>query len=455
MTSDAFAGLRDISRAYGDGETTAGETVDALLRRIEVHEPRLGAFQAVYGDDARAAAEAADLAMRNGHRIGPFHGLPFALKDIVDVEGRITTAGSAALRGRVPPATATIARRLLAAGGILVGKTKTVEFAMGGWGTNQHMGTPRNPWDMETARVPGGSSSGSGVAVAAGLVPCAVGTDTGGSVRLPASFCGIVGLKATEGTLPTDGIVPLSHTLDTPGPMTRSVGDAAFMFDVMAGRGGGAGEDPARRGLKGLRMGILAEPDREPVDGAVLALYDAALETFQAMGAELVPFEPPVSFRELGEDSGLIFITEGYAHHRAAAEDPSTPMDEHVRARFLDRRDVAAHEYIAATLRRRERTALFRRRLADLSALLTPTTAAAAAALAEVDETAPAGWFTRPVNYLAMCALSVPMGLTADGLPAGLQIAGPGSGERTVLRIGAAYEGARGPFGRPALPPPE
>ena len=188
MSTDPFQGALDIARAYRRGETTTSEVVDRLLSHIDTHEPKLGAFQAIYADDARLAAEAADKAMRSGHRIGPFHGIPFALKDIVDVEGRITTGGSLTLSQRVSPATATIARRLLSAGGILVGKTKTVEFAMGGWGTNQHMGTPWNPWDLETHRAPGGSSGGSGVAVAAGMVPCAVGTDTGGSVRLPAAF---------------------------------------------------------------------------------------------------------------------------------------------------------------------------------------------------------------------------------------------------------------------------
>ena len=169
--------------------------------RIESLDGKLGAYQAVYADEARELARGAQAAIRSGQIIGPFHGIPFALKDIVDVEGRITTAGHAGWSERVSPTTATIARRLMAAGGILLGKTKTVEVAMGGWGTNQRMGTPHNPWDPDRARTPGGSSSGSGVAVAAGLATAAVGTDTGGSVRLPAAWCGITGLKVTEGHL--------------------------------------------------------------------------------------------------------------------------------------------------------------------------------------------------------------------------------------------------------------
>src|SRR5499426_3937027 len=193
------------------------------------------AFIAVYDADARLAAEAADKAIRSGHRIGPLHGVPIALKDLVDLQGRVTTGGSKVWAERVSPSTATLAQRLIAAGMIVLGKTHTVEFAMGSWGTNTHMGTPRNPWDPAVHRTPGGSSSGSGVAVSAGLAPAAIGTDTGGSVRLPASWCGIVGLKVTAGRISTHGVLPLSSTLDTPGPMTRSVEDAALLYRLLNG----------------------------------------------------------------------------------------------------------------------------------------------------------------------------------------------------------------------------
>src|SRR5262247_3463677 len=193
------------------------------------------AFIAVYDADARLAAEAADKAIRSGHRIGPLHGVPIALKDLVDLQGRVTTGGSKVWAERVSPTTATLAQRLIAAGMIVLGKTHTVEFAMGSWGTNTHMGTPRNPWDPAVHRTPGGSSSGSGVAVAAGLAPIAIGTDTGGSVRLPAAWCGIVGLKVTVGRISTYGVLPLSSTLDTPGPLARSVEDAAILFNVLQG----------------------------------------------------------------------------------------------------------------------------------------------------------------------------------------------------------------------------
>ena len=171
MKPDVYASVLEVAQAYRTGETTASTTVAALLDRIETHDRTLGAFQSVYADDARAAAKAADQAMRTGHRIGPFHGIPFAVKDVMDVEGRVTTGGSMTRADRPADKSATVARRLLAAGGILLGKTKTIEFSMGGWGTNQHFGTPRNPWDLDRHRVPGGSSSGSAVAVASGMVP--------------------------------------------------------------------------------------------------------------------------------------------------------------------------------------------------------------------------------------------------------------------------------------------
>src|SRR5437762_6190904 len=184
------------------------EIVEALLSRIEAHNPKLHAFIDVYADDARLAAEAADKAIRSGHMVGPLHGVPIALKDLIDLEGRITTGGSMVWAERVSPVTATLAERLIAAGMIVLGKTHTVEFAMGSWGTNTHLGTPRNPWDLSAHRTPGGSSSGSGVAVAAGLAPVAIGTDTGGSVRIPAAWNGIVGLKVTAGRISTYGVLP-------------------------------------------------------------------------------------------------------------------------------------------------------------------------------------------------------------------------------------------------------
>ena len=229
-TDPAFLPAHALSAEFDAQRLSPVDLVDALLARIRAQDQKLHAFVEVYADEARLAAEAADKAIRSGHRIGPLHGIPIALKDLIEIEGRVTTGGSQVWRDRRSTYTATIARRLIAAGMIVIGKTHTVEFAMGGWGTNQHRGTPWNPWDPAVARTPGGSSSGTGVAVAAGMAPWGIGTDTGGSVRLPASWCGLSGLKTTIGRVSTYGDSAVEPSLDTPGPMARSVEDAALLY---------------------------------------------------------------------------------------------------------------------------------------------------------------------------------------------------------------------------------
>src|SRR5499427_6944396 len=272
-----------MSVEIGAGRLSPVDIVDAALAKIAAADAKLHAFVEVYDKEARLAAEAADKAIRSGHRIGPLHGIPIALKDLIEIEGRITTGGSEVWRNRRSAYTATLAKRLIAAGLIVIGKTQTVEFAMGGWGTNQHRGTPWNPWDPKVARTPGGSSSGSGVAVAAGFAPWAIGTDTGGSVRLPASWCGLTGLKTTIGRVSTYGILALSPTLDTPGPMARSVEDTALLYQVMQGPDlldprtrGIAPDDPLptiQRGVRGLRLARMPQAERAGVAAEVLAAY--------------------------------------------------------------------------------------------------------------------------------------------------------------------------------------
>ncbi|MDP7065291.1 MAG: amidase [Arenicellales bacterium] len=461
MNNDVYESIFSLSQGYEDGSITPSSVLDRCLNRISLLEPRLGAFEVVYEEEARQAANAATQAYESGHRIGPFHGVPFALKDIVDLEGRVTTGGSKVLKDRVSPTTATIAKRLIAAGGVLVGKTKTVEVAMGGWGTNQHMGTPWNPWDLDTHRTPGGSSSGSAVAVASGMVSCAVGTDTGGSVRGPAAWCGITGLKTTEGQIPTDGIIPLSHTLDTAGPMTRSVADTALMYEVMLGhhpvdvdrdRSEGRGfYSLMSQGVTGLRLGVLNSQEREFVASDILELYDAACGVFEQLGAELVTFNGPKSFDDMKEATGVIIYSEGYFHHGDMYEQKDAPVDSDVRPRILTGRSFSAKDYVSALQQRRLDQQEFLQHLAGLSALLTPTMATPPLPLPEVDQGTTPGYFTRGGNYLGLCGLSVPMGLTAEGLPGGLQILGRGNEEGMTLRIGAAFEKEAGPFLHPSV----
>ena len=236
------------------------DIVGACLERIARLDPKLHAFVEVYATEARLAAEAADKAIRSGHAVGPLHGIPIALKDLVELEGRVATGGTAVWRDRRATRTATLAQKLISAGMIVIGKTHTVEFAFGGWGTNQHLGTPRNPWDTKTHRTPGGSSSGSGVAVAARMVPCALGTDTGGSVRVPAAWCGITGLKTTIGRISTYGVLPLEP--DTRHARSNDAQRRGCRL-AAAGDAGRRSARPAHAGAARCRPDAHAAPRRE------------------------------------------------------------------------------------------------------------------------------------------------------------------------------------------------
>jgi aspartyl-tRNA(Asn)/glutamyl-tRNA(Gln) amidotransferase subunit A len=450
--SHAFATVTELSDAFAKGALSPVDVVDELLGRIERTNPALQAFIDVYATDARLAAEGADRAIRAGHAVGPLHGVPVALKDLVDLEGRVTTGGSKVWDKRVSPLTATLARKFIAAGMIVLGKTHTVEFAMGGWGTNTHMGTPRNPWDPKVHRTPGGSSSGSGVAVSAGLTPAAIGTDTGGSVRLPASWCGIVGLKVTAGRISTYGVLPLSSTLDTPGPMTRSVEDAALLYRLLNG------PDPAdpatlawthddplpslRLGVAGLRLATMPEAERAGVDREVLAAYDASVEVLRGLGARIGSVSLPNRFADYAAATGRIIGSEGYRFVGDLVDDPSLPVDPHVRPRIQLGRGVSARDYLLALAECQQHRRAYAAATAEVDAVLTPTTLTPAIPIDQVDQTTTPAHFTRPGNYLGLCAAAVPNGFTSTGLPTSLQVMCAPGQEATALRIAYAYEQA-------------
>jgi len=445
------ASAAELARAIGSKTLSPVDAVDALLGRVVQVEPKLQAFTEVFAADARLAAEGADRAIRAGHAVGPLHGVPVVLKDLIDLEGRITMGGSAAHRARRAERTATIARRLIAQGMIVLGKTHTVEFAYGGWGTNQHLGTPLNPWDPETPRTPGGSSSGTGVAVAARMAPWGIGTDTGGSVRLPASFCGLTGLKVTVGRVSTWGIVPLSTTLDTPGPLARNVEDTALLYEAISGPDpldpttrGIAPDAPwstLNRGVRGLRLGRMPEAEREGVAAGMLAAYDAALDLLAQLGAEIVDVALPFRFADCVAMSGIT-NAEAYFVNGALAEDPASQLGDAVRARILAGATVSAQEYLGTLQRRAAMKVAYAAALEGIDALLTPTTECAAVALSEVDEAHLPSRFTRFGNLLDLCALALPNGFTSAGLPLSLQITCRGYDEAMALRIGQAYQQA-------------
>jgi aspartyl-tRNA(Asn)/glutamyl-tRNA(Gln) amidotransferase subunit A len=452
-TDPCFLPVHRLAAEIAARRLSPVEVVEAFLARIAAHEPKLHAYVDVYADGARLAAEAADKAIRSGHMVGPLHGVPIALKDLIDLDGRVTTGGSMVWRERRSPVTATLARRFFAAGMIVLGKTHTVEFAMGGWGTNQHMGTPWNPWDLEAARTPGGSSAGSGVAVAAGLAPWAIGTDTGGSVRLPASWCGLSGLKTTIGRVSTYGILPLAPSLDTPGPMARSVEDAALLYSVMQGA------DPLdprtlsapppidaragmRRGVRGMRLARMPEAEREDCTPEMLAAYDMALDLLGGQGAEIVDIPLPCRFADATTATGRIIGSEAYALIGELVDNPALPIDEAVRPRIQLGRNISAREYLAALAERDRMKRDFLAALEGIDALLTPTTQTPAVRVESVDQSTTPAHFTRFVNLLELCALSIPDGFTRTGLPLSLQIICRPYDEATALRIGWAYQQA-------------
>jgi aspartyl-tRNA(Asn)/glutamyl-tRNA(Gln) amidotransferase subunit A len=447
----ALLSASDLARKIAARRLSPVEAVEAHLARIAAHEPQLQAFTEVYADDARLAAEGADRAIRSGHAVGPLHGVPVVLKDLIDLEGRTTMGGSAAHRARRATATATIARRLIAQGMIVLGKTHTVEFAYGGWGTNQHLGTPWNPWDLAVPRVPGGSSSGTGVAVAARLAPWGIGTDTGGSVRLPASFCGLTGLKVTVGRVSTHGIVPLSNTLDTPGPLGRSVEDVALLYGAISGPDpldpstrGIVPADPnptLNRGVRGLRLARMPEVERTGVTPEMLDAYDRSLDVLAELGAEIVDIALPFRFEDLVRAS-TITNAEAYFVNGTLADDPNSPLGDAVRARILAGASVSAQDYLATQRLRRDLKVALLTAMDGVDAILTPTTESAAIPLETVDEAHLPSRFTRFGNLLDLCALALPNGFSESGLPLSLQIVCRGYDEAMALRVGQAYQRA-------------
>jgi aspartyl-tRNA(Asn)/glutamyl-tRNA(Gln) amidotransferase subunit A len=449
----AFAPIHLLADRLRTGEVSASALLDCYLQRIRKYDAKLHAFVTVYENDARIAAEAADRSLRAGQRLGPLHGIPIALKDLLDIEGRVTTGGSVFWRDRVSSVTATAARRLAAAGMIALGKTHMVEFAFGSWGTNTTMGAPWNPWDLGTQRAPGGSSSGSGVAVAAALAPAAIGSDTGGSVRIPAGLCGIVGLKTTVGRVSNYGVLMLSDTLDTLGPMTRDVEDAALLFSAMHG------PDPAdlqtlahppidvmaglKTGVAGLRLAVLPDEELGEVDSEVARAFASALDLFRNLGARIDRLKLPAAYGPLADLTGKIIAAEGYELHRNWIDRDDLPFDADVRGRMRGGKAALAADYVRLTADRRKLCREVDRLLSDFDGLVMPTTPLPAIPLTEIDQSkAPMSRLTRPINLLDLCALALPCGFTKGGLPISLQVIGRGYDEARVLRIGWAFENA-------------
>lgn len=445
-TNLSYQSLRVLSDRLESGELSSERLVQHYLKQISARDEKLHAFVEVYGEDALNAAKAADFARRAGHHLGPLHGIPIAVKDIIDMDGRVTTGGSPMWRERRSPSTAKLVEHLQRAGMIVIGKTHTVEFAMGGWGTNTGMGTPWNPWDLETHRAPGGSSSGSGVSVAADFAPCAIGTDTGGSVRLPSAWNGLSGLKTTIGNVSTEGVLPLAHTLDTPGPMCRTVEDCALLFEVLRGNTATRWDSEVaslkalEKNVAGLRLGVIGQSDLALCDTEVQEAFHAAVKVLTDLGAEVEAIDLGESVDELGARVGHIIGIEGYSWVGAFVDDPSQPIDPDIRPRIQLGRNRSAVDYLKRLREQQTFKRAVEARTQHLDAILSPAVAFPAPAVAAIDQTQTPATFTRFVNYLEWCALVVPCGTGTNGLPLSLQIACRGHEESMAIQIGAAYQ---------------
>jgi aspartyl-tRNA(Asn)/glutamyl-tRNA(Gln) amidotransferase subunit A len=449
-----------LSQSMRGGALSPVELAEHCLQRLEALDGTLHAFRLVTRERALAMARAAELARRAGQDVGPLHGIPYAVKDLFDVKGLPTTAGSNLLQDNIATADASAVRRLEQAGMILLGKTNTVQFAYGGVGINHHHGTPHNPWHR-THHVPGGSSSGSGVAVAAGMVPMALGSDTGGSVRIPAALCGTVGLKTTVGQVSRAGVFPLSWSMDSVGPLTRSVEDAALVYQCMQGTdphdASTAGTRPQdvltglQDGVRGLRLVFAETVFWDQTDGEIVRAVRACGEVFANLGAHVGTMAfPEAAEAQALNPRGLVVAAEVYTLHQARIEKHLEQYDPIIAQRMMSGKHISATEYLNTTRAWTALQAKVQRTLGDVDALLVPTTMLPALHVATVDASMEAytkhnlQYLRNTVigNLLNLCGLSVPCGFTSQGLPIGLTIYGKPFQEDLILRIGYAFEQA-------------
>jgi aspartyl-tRNA(Asn)/glutamyl-tRNA(Gln) amidotransferase subunit A len=466
MNHITYLSAAAIARAIRDGRLTSAEATDAFLARIDALDDRVGAFARVLGDRARAQARARDADTRAGRARGRLHGVPLAIKDLIEIEGVPMTAGSSFLR---EPArrTATVVRRLEASGAVVLGTTTMHEFALGMTSVNPHGRSPRNPWNPDC--IAGGSSGGSAAAVAAGLSPAAIGTDTGGSIRVPAALCGVVGLKPTFSRVSRDGVLPLAASFDTIGPMTRTVEDAALILEVIAGADP-ADPDASRERVPvytdemtrvpaGLAVGRLSGPFFEDdLDPAMTRALDDATRALE--GAGIAVRRVAVPHVELGQQAQVtVLLSEAAAFHRARFPDRETAYGPDVRRLLNDgaamQPDAVAQAKSVLGQLRAEVGAL----LKSAPVLLGAAVPIGAPSIADVDPRGETwfqirkllGRFSRLYNTTGLPSIALPAALTAGGLPLALQLASGPFHEGLLLAVARRLETAVG-FQTPDLP---
>jgi aspartyl-tRNA(Asn)/glutamyl-tRNA(Gln) amidotransferase subunit A len=465
-TALAFASIEEVARLYRKRKVSPVEVTKLLLARIERLNPKLNAFITVTPEQALAQAKKAEseLFARRRRDRGPLHGIPISLKDNIYTKGIRTTAGSKILKDFIPDRDAAVWSILKDAGAILLGKTNLHEFAYGVTTNNPHYGPTRNPWDL--ARIPGGSSGGSAAAVAAGLCYGSIGTDTGGSIRIPASLCGVVGIKPGIGRVPSseqDGVVPLSPTLDFVGPLARTISDAVALLDPIFLY---TEKDPPLRKLPKLssriRLGIPKEFFFDIVSDEVIGVYQQAIRHAEKRGATIRQVSIPM-LSETQEAGNDIAWPEATYYHRKSGWFPTRAAEygEDVRTRLEMGDKVLATTYLQALEKRQKFIEQLTLAMLDtkVDALVVPTTPIVAPLIGE-ESTAVRGKnhptralllrLNRPANFAGVPAVSVPCGFTPAGLPVGLQLVGLATKERALLTLARVFEDTAGK--RPSYP---
>jgi aspartyl-tRNA(Asn)/glutamyl-tRNA(Gln) amidotransferase subunit A len=446
----ALLTLKEASNLLRRKAASPVDLTQACLKRIETYNPALNAFITVTSDDAMGAACAMQAEQQRGKWRGPLHGIPIALKDNIDTAGIRTTAASELFKDRVPPADAEVVRRLKDAGAILLGKTNLHEFAYGGSSSISYFGPIHNPWALD--HVPGGSSGGSAAATAAGLCFGSLGTDTAGSLRIPASYCGIVGFKPTYGRVSKRGVVPLSWTLDHVGPLCRTVEDAALVLGVIASYDEldpSSVETPVpdysnafNMEISKLRLGVPRTPFFQALHPEIARSLDAAIEVLRKLTATVAEIALPTTSMSVDEIYARVRSVEAYAYHLQWISESPEKYQPVTRQRIIDNAaDVKPADYARARLEldllRREIKKVF----TTVDALVMPTLPSPPVLITEGSNPAAVSIRnTSPFNVFGLPAITLPCGFTASGLPIGLQIVGAPFAELTVLAVAHAYE---------------
>ncbi len=441
--------VEEARHAMQIGALSSRSIVDECLQRAQSPSGEgQRVFLRLFAEQARAEAEAIDLKQRVGISTGPLGGIPVSVKDLFDVRGIPTTAGSRVLADS-PPAErdAIVISRLRAAGGVIVGRTNMTEFAFSGLGLNPHYGTPANPFDRKSARIPGGSSSGAAVSVSDGMASVAIGTDTGGSVRIPAALCGLVGFKPTARRIPMAGTLPLSATLDSIGPIARTVRCCRIVDEVMSGE---SAEDDTRPELRGLRFGIASGRALDDLDTHVARSFEAGVSRLSQAGAYITEISIP-EFAQISEATSTATFpaAESFSWHRELLNRAKDMYDPRVATRISKGETISATDYLWLLAKRRELTQSIRRRTAELDLLIMPTVPLVAPRIAEL-ESDDAEYHrinllmlrnSTYINFLDGCALSIPCQAPGEA-PVGLMLARFDGLDRRVLAIGEGVETA-------------